>query len=248
MTLLLSSQMVLASAPSHGKPSGKHAHWGYEGREGPHNWGHLSSLYEMCAKGKNQSPVDIVRPAPYELDPLKMSYDSNPLEIVNNGHTIQVNVPRSGELEIANERYDLLQFHFHAPSEHKIDGEHAPMEVHFVHKSSDGRLAVVGVMMREGRLNAALDRIWRNMPAKAGDKSNMSRLSISPFELMPETRDYYHYNGSLTTPPCSEGVRWFVLEEPIEVSRAQIDRFKSVIGENARPTQELHERHVRVKK
>ena len=248
MLLMMGTGTSWASAPGHGKSAaGGNAHWGYEGREGPDNWGRLSSAYELCGKGHNQSPVNIVKPAPHELDSLDMSYDNYSLKIVNNGHTIQVNVP-DGKLHIAGETYDLLQYHFHTPSEHRVDGDHAPMEVHFVHKSAEGRLAVVGVMMRKGRFNTALDRIWRNMPSKAGETVVMDKLEVSPFELMPKSRDYYHYNGSLTTPPCSEGVRWFVLADGIEVAAAQIERFKQVVGENSRPTQPLHERHVRVTK
>lgn len=242
---------------SHGKSSykkgghkksgghGAHVHWGYQGSEGPGRWGDLSDAYEMCKDGYNQSPIDISTSSPYEMDGLKFHYDSVGLNMINNGHTVQVNYDGSSLLEVAGNNYSLAQFHFHSPSEHMIDGRHAPMEVHFVHKSDSGRLAVVGVMVRKGRHNPALEAFWKHMPEASGGTYRNRAISVDAADILPASRDYFHYNGSLTTPPCSEGVRWFVLKKPIEASEAQISKFLRVVGENARPVQPLNVRLVR---
>jgi len=236
--------ILLAQTASHGGKGNK-AHWSYDGQERPENWGSLSDDYHLCAKGENQSPVNIVDAAEHELDELKMTYDDGASSVVNNGHTIQVNAS-GGSLMVAGKKYQLLQYHFHTPSEHKIDSKSAPMEVHFVHKSEDGQLAVVGVMMREGRDSSGLDRVWRNIPRSEGKSVGVEGDGIMPSHLMPKNKEYFFYNGSLTTPPCSEGVRWFVLKDGIEVSASQIDRFKQLFAKNSRPIQPVNERHVRM--
>ena len=247
---LFSPMMVMASDQSHSVGSkktysGPHAHWGYSGAEGPKNWGRLSSAYGECSAGKNQSPIDIRNSSFYELDELQFDYQQFVLEIVNNGHTIQVNNTGYGNLQIAGESYDFLQLHFHTPSEHMINGRHAPLEMHLVHKSKSGRLAVLGVMIEEGDENVELEKVWFNMPEIASEKVKMNTVSFEPRNVLPESRDYFHYNGSLTTPPCSEGVRWFVFNQPIQMSSFQIDKFMRVVGENARPVQSLFARSVR---
>ena len=157
---------------------------------------------------------------------------------------MQVNYGLGSYIELDGEHYDLLQFHFHGPSEHTVNGKPTPMEVHLVHKNTQGGFAVVGVMMTAGKEHAAIKKVWSSMPDKVGSKVNNEKVFVNGTELLPDSRSYYHYSGSLTTPPCSEGVRWYVMQAPIEVSKDQIAKFKSVIEFNARPVQGLNGRKV----
>lgn len=228
----------------HAASSGGHAvHWAYTGYEGPDRWGELSQDYQLCKEGKNQSPIDISRVGKTRLDPIEFHYQGIPLRVVNNGHSIQVNVQSGNYINIGGKRYDLLQLHFHSPSEHRVKGAPYAMEIHFVHKSKQGRLAVIGVFMKEGKQNPELGKIWNAMPKKAG--SEISRnVTIEPMMLLPQNRHYDHYNGSLTTPPCSEGVLWFVITTPVEVATQQISAFLKIIQRNARPVQGMNKRFV----
>ncbi|HHD11293.1 MAG TPA: carbonic anhydrase family protein [Deltaproteobacteria bacterium] len=228
--------------------SGK-AHWGYEGKTGPEHWGELSKEFELCSKGKEQSPVDISNPVPEKMKPLKFSYKkAKKLHVVNNGHTIKVSYPAGSIFDAPNgKKYELLQFHFHAPSEHTVGGKAYPMEMHLVHKSKDGKIAVVGVFIKEGAHNKAIEKIWEELPEKEGETEDVEE-ALSAAELLPASRSYYHYNGSFTTPPCTEGVNWFVITEPIELSKKQIDKFRSIMDGNARPVQPLNERVIHIVK
>ena len=219
-------------------------HWSYHGDHGPNQWAQLSPDYELCKSGKSQSPIDISAPSRSNLDLLSFHYKDTPLNILNNGHTVQDTYGLGSFIKLDGEYYDLLQFHFHGPSEHTVNGKPTPMEVHLVHKNTQGGLAVVSVMMTTGKEHVAIEKIWSSIPAKVWGKVNNEKVSVNGTELLPESRSYYHYPGSLTTPPCSEGVRWYVMQVPIEVSKDQIVKFKSVIGFNARPVQELNGRKV----
>lgn len=213
--------------------------WAYEGATGPQNWGELSADFNLCRQGRNQSPINIQNTIDAELPELVFNYDSSPLREINNGHTIQQNVEPGSTLKIpAHESsYELKQFHFHSPSEHTINGQSYPMEVHFVHANADGALAVVGVLFEEGDENSELSKLWSYMPKNAGDTSEQS-IGIEETNLLPSTREYYYYSGSLTTPPCSEGVSWVVLKKPVQVSSAQIRQFKERMGQATnRPVQ-----------
>jgi carbonic anhydrase len=175
--------------------------------------------------------------------PLEMHYNAVPLKVSNNGHTIQVDQKGAGSLMFQGQEYRLLQFHFHTPSQHKVEGETRMMEAHFVHKSDQGQLAVVGVMINAGKENAALKSVWDSMPKQAKDVDVQGAM-INASDILPADKSYEHYIGSLTTPPCSEGVRWIVLNEPIEMSQAQIDSLKSIFSQNARPVQPMHDRFL----
>ena len=207
------------------------AHWSYEGEGGPEHWGELSEDYIMCSKGRNQSPIDLSRVVDAELPELEFEYYSATVDEVNNGHTIQQNIKPGSFLRIPDRgtSFELKQFHFHSPSEHTVNSKHFAMEVHFVHADEDGSLAVVGVLFEEGDANPVLSKLWSFMPENPGE-SNQQPVGIEETNLLPPTRDYFTYGGSLTTPPCSEGVTWIVLKSPIEASAEQIDIFKKRMG------------------
>jgi len=218
--------------------------WGYSGHGAPEHWGELDPAYEMCGKGVNQSPIDLTGFIESELAPISFNYTGLATEVVNNGHAIQANYTSGSTIEVAGKSFELKQFHFHSPSENTINGEFFPMEGHFVHMAQDGSLAVIAVMYKVGAENEGMRKIWKQMPDKVGDKVAMAS-QVKAEELMPENRDYYRFNGSLTTPPCSEGVVWLVLKEPVTVSQAQVDAFVHVMHHpNNRPVQPTNARPV----
>ena len=228
--------------PKGGGHSGP-ARWSYSGPGGPGNWGSLSPRYRTCSSGRMQSPIDLADAFPAKGPALRFDYKATPLKVINTGHTVQVNGTPGSTLTVAGDVYDLLQFHFHAPSEHAIAGTRAPMEAHFVHRNAAGTLTVVGVTIREGGHNPALAPIIAATPPEAGSSAAAAGATIDPSALLPPGAGaYFHYSGSLTTPPCSEGVRWFVLAKPVLASRDQIAAFGRVFGPNARPLQGLHGR------
>ena len=223
--------------------SGHGAHWGYEGDVGPERWGGLSHEFEKCSKGKKQSPIDIPSSAGASGHELKLSYKPSSLRVINNGHTIQVNYDEGSYITINGEKHHLLQFHFHTPSENVVDGKPYDMEAHLVHKSADGQLAVVGVFMKKGKHNPFLQTVWDNLPAKEGHEKTAA-ASINVLDFLPADKSYYHFEGSLTTPPCSEGVKWHVMKTHVEVSADQIATFANLFKANARPAQPLNGRKV----
>ena len=235
---------VTMSAGAQAGEHGHGAHWGYEGHAGPAHWAELDENSATCGSGLRQSPIDIAATTPADLAPIQFDYRDATLEMVNNGHTIQVNRGMGSSITVDGEKYDLLQFHFHSPSENTVDGQPYAMEMHLVHKNDQGQLAVVGVFLKAGADNAALAKAWDHMPDHAGHTEQAATVSINPGELLPANRAYRRFNGSLTTPPCSEGVKWFVMQDAIEVSAAQVKAFSKVIGANARPTQPLNGRFV----
>lgn len=219
-------------------------HWGYENEAGPQNWAKLDAKFSVCASGKNQSPVDLKNFVEADLKPLKLDYKPGLADIVNNGHTVQINYAPGSSLAIDGTVFDLKQFHFHAPSENKISGKQFPLETHLVHADKDGNLAVVAVMFQDGGANALLTKLWEKMPSKAGEKS-MLPTGLNVMQLVPKQRDYYRFNGSITTPPCSEGVRWFVMKKPATASKAQIEQFSKAVGfANNRPIQATNARAI----
>ncbi|MDD2833534.1 MAG: carbonic anhydrase family protein [Methylotenera sp.] len=220
------------------------AHWSYEDKAGPTEWGKLKPEFATCDVGKNQSPIDIDSTIDADLKPLKMLQKFPAKDIVNNGHTIQVNFKDGNNLILDNMVFKLKQVHFHAPSEHMIKGKAFAMEAHFVHADSKGNLAVIGVMFNEGKANIGLEKLWKQMPKNLDKPVNIvSRLL--PSEMMPKNLDYYRFNGSLTTPPCSEGVRWIVIKTPLTASKAQIEAFQNVMKHhNNRPVQEINGRII----
>lgn len=219
------------------------AHWSYEGATGPEKWSDLDAASKVCSIGSQQSPVDIGPSIRAQLPRLKIQWPSRADTIVNNGHTIQLNFAPGGRLLLGRESYDLLQLHFHRPSEHLIDGKNFPMEAHFVHRNAAGNLAVVGVLMSAGKHNAAFARVVATMPDKEGPGVKADP-AFTPRKLLPRQLSYYRYPGSLTTPPCSETVEWLVLKNPIAVAEADIAAFAKLYPMNARPAQKSNRRAV----
>jgi carbonic anhydrase len=225
----------------HGKKDDKsHAvHWGYEGDNGPEHWG---DNFPVCGKGKKQSPLNIVGPFEKSKETLTVDYKEGPLKILNNGHTIQVNVEPGSSLTIGKESFDLLQFHFHRPSEEQVDGKNAAMVAHFVHKSKEGKLAVIGVMLNEGKDSAAIKTLWANLPPKEMEEYLPAKVMFNPGSMLPKELAFYNYEGSLTTPPCTEGVQFYILKNPMELSKQQVAKFPFKL--NARPVQSLNGRKI----
>jgi len=226
--------------------------WGYEGDVGPDFWGGLSTDFVSCASGQSQSPINIIDSVavPTNLDDIAFHYEDTELLVLNNGHTIEVEYEEGSFIELDGVEFDLAQFHFHAPSEHTINGRQFPMEMHLVHKSANGQLAVVGLMIQEGAENVGFADLIANMPAEANEEAHVD-AHVNVDELLPGNRATYRYSGSLTTPPCSEGVRWLFLTTPIELSSDQIESFVDVIAEsccsfNNRPVQPLNGRTLLV--
>ena len=221
-------------------------HWSYEGDEGPEHWGELSDDFIRCRDGLNQSPVDIVATVHADLPELNFEYHGSPLRETHNGHSIQLSVSPGNYLEMPEieQKVELQQAHFHSPSEHAVGGKLYDMEIHLVHTKEDGGLVVVGIMIEEGEEDPMLNRIWSFMPKKTGD-STESPLTVFEAGILPPTSEYYTYNGSLTTPPCSEGVRWIVLKEHLSASAEQIARFKQRVGPATnRPLQNPNSRFI----
>lgn len=228
-------------------------HWDYES-EGPAKWSTLSKDWAICANGKAQSPIDIQKPSTAKLPELKAQFPSSELKIVhhehhadaiNNGHTIQVNYSEGDTLTIGDVKYALKQYHFHGPSEHTVNGKHSPMEMHLVHQADDKKLAVVSVLINEGaQTNSAFEPVWANLPKTKSEETHFANVKVDVNQLLPATRTTYRYEGSLTTPPCSEKVNWIVFTNPIEFSAAQIGKFTAIIKANNRPTQPINGRTV----
>ncbi len=219
------------------------AHWSYDGEAGPENWAKLTADNAACS-GKNQSPVDLTGFIEAELQPLAMEYAAGGEEILHNGHTVQVNYAEGSKLLVDGSEFALKQFHFHAPSENHINGQSYPMEGHLVHADKDGNLAVVAVMFAEGEANLGLAKAWEQLPKAEGEKNKLAE-AVNVNDILPANHDYYRFNGSLTTPPCSEGVRWLVMKEPVSASKEQIAAFVGTLSHpNNRPVQALNARAV----
>jgi carbonic anhydrase len=220
------------------------AHWAYDGEGAPEHWGELSPEFALCSKGQNQTPVDIKGALKAGLTPLHLHFAAGAQQIVNNGHTVQINVAPGSTLTLDGDSFALQQFHFHTPSENHINGHAFPLEAHFVFKDKDGELAVLAMMFKEGKENQQLAQAWKNMPKEKGDPSALA-APVDIHALLPKKLAYYRFSGSLTTPPCSEGVRWLVLHDSGTASKAQIEHFaEAVHHHNNRPLQPLHGRVI----
>ena len=235
---------VAAETSGHPPGDGKTAaHWGYEGAGAPGSWGDLEANFKVCKLGLEQTPIDLTNGIKGDTGAVSFDYKPMPLRIVNNGHTIQVNAASGCSCGIGGIRYELLQFHFHHPSEHLLAGKAFDLECHFVHKASDGAIAVVGVFIRPGAANAALKAVFDKMPKAAGPELSTGDY-IDPGALLPKAGGYFRYMGSLTTPPCSEGLTWTVYREPLEASVEQIRQFAALFANNARPVQKRNRRFL----
>jgi carbonic anhydrase len=232
------------SVDSHGKP-----HWGYTGANGPDAWAKLSDEFATCAKGRRQSPIDLVDAelSPLTLEQVKFEYAPAAFQVVHNGHTIEVRPGQENQIIARSKNYKLLQFHFHHPSEERFNGKGFPLNAHFVHRSEDGELAVVTVLFEEGAANPELQRLWDHMPLDANDSMRSAEgVTFNPVSMLPVDRaKYLQYIGSLTTPPCTEGVVWIVLRQPVTASPEQIALFRKMVGMNARPVQPVNGRLIK---
>jgi carbonic anhydrase len=240
---LVAASLALVGAAHAESSHGKAPHWCYDkpACEAAH-WGDLEAGFAHCKNGKAQSPINLEKAQTGPLAPMAFKYQDASLSIVNNGHTIQVNLPKGSSARIGGQEYELLQFHFHGPSEHRVDGQSFPLEVHFVHKNKAGELAVVGVFLTEGKANPALQKMWGHLPKDVNKEQKVEAVKINPATLLPAGKTHYHYNGSLTTPPCSEKVNWNVMADPVEISKEQIAQFQALYKNNARPVQPMHGR------
>ena len=216
--------------------------WAYSGSNGPDHWGSLNPDYALCGQGKNQSPINVTAAIEGALEPLSFNYYQQVATLENNGHTIQANIPSGNSVSLDLADFELKQFHFHSPAEHQIEGQEFPLELHFVHANSQSQLLVIAVLYQLGEPNRAIEALWESMPADQDAKAGMP---IDPGNYLPADRSYYRVNGSLTTPPCSEGVRWHILKQTASVSAAQVDRLRAVLKQaNNRPLQALNARVV----
>ncbi|MCR4377248.1 MAG: carbonic anhydrase family protein [Rhodospirillales bacterium] len=243
--LFAAAALLTASVISGGvMASGSGPHWTYEGHEGPANWGELSPEFAACGAGKMQSPVDLADANADGQVTVDFNYSPAELEILNNGHTVQFNVANGSTMTSEGKTYTLAQVHFHTPSEHPISGKPFAMEAHFVHKAEDGQLAVVGVFFNEGASNAALKDVFTNAGTATAHEAKVAGASVDLRGVIPASPTFYRYMGSLTTPPCSEGVNWFVVKEPVEASAAEIAAMTKAFGHNARPAQNANARKI----
>ena len=259
LTLVRIGTIALCSVLSLGivacrHPTASDPAWHYEGAEGPAHWGTISTKFASCQNGRAQSPIDIVSPAraatpdaivaAFAPASLRVVHHEHVADALNNGHTIQVNYSEGDTLTVGGRAYQLVQYHFHAPSEHTVEGKQFPMEMHLVHTNGEKQLAVIGVLIVEGAHNAAFDPIWANLPVTKGVEKHLEHVTVDVDALLPKAHTTYRYDGSLTTPPCSEGVKWFVMTTPIALSPAQIGAFTALFHGNSRPVQPLNGRPV----
>ena len=212
------------------------AHWSYLGEGAPLNWGKLSPANAKCDSGERQSPIDIRGGIRVNLDPIAFDYKPSGFNVLDNGHTIQVNVGAGNYITVMGRTYELVQFHFHKPSEERVNGKNFEMVVHLVHKDGDGKLAVVAVLLERGKAQNLIQQVWNNLPLEKNDpQAGLTALDIK--QILPSNHDYYTYMGSLTTPPCTEGVLWLVMKDPVEISPEQLAIFNRLYPMNARPIQ-----------
>lgn len=245
--------VLVLCPPGYAQESGQYVSpwktpWEYEGPRGADHWSELDPAYAACNRGKAQSPIEIRHTEKAKLPALRFEYRSQPLGyVINNGHTIRVNYPAGGAkdsyLVVGDTRYRLTQFHFHHPSEEIVRGTRYDMVLHLMHESAGGQVAGVAVMLRTGRANAVVEQLWGHMPAREGQIA-VPGVELDPGGMLPSQRGYYRYEGSQTAPPCNEGITWFVLKRPVEVSAQQIEKFAQLYPNDVRPAQPLNGRVV----
>jgi carbonic anhydrase len=211
-------------------------HWSYEGETGPANWARINSGWAKCGMGDRQSPIDIRDSMKVDLEPIAFDYKPSSFNVIDNGHTIQVTLSGGNYLTVQNRSFELMQFHFHRPSEERINGRGFEMVVHLVHKDVEGKLAVVAVLLERGKAHNTIQTVWNHLPLEKHD-TVMPSVTLDPAEMLPSRREYFTFMGSLTTPPCSEGVLWMVMKEPMQASPAQMALFSRLYPLNARPIQ-----------
>lgn len=228
------------------KPEAKHVHWSYTGaKDGASQWHKLSPEFKQCASGRRQSPIDIRGGVKLTLENVKFDYKSSPLKIIDNGHTVQVNYAPGSSITVGGKTFELKQFHFHKPAEERINGRTYELVAHLVHKDKEDRLAVVAVLFIPGADNPLIQTLWNNLPIEQLREEELPSVKIDAAQLLPKVRGYYTYTGSLTTPPCTEGVQWIVLKTPVQISREQIGVFGKLHDKSARPTQAANGRLIK---
>jgi carbonic anhydrase len=223
-------------------------HWSYEGPTGVDHWGDLDPDYAACKIGKEQSPIDIRNAKKAQLPAIRFEYKSGPLKIINNGYTaVRVNYPpgNGNFLLVGDQRYELTQFHFHHPSEESIHGQPYDMVIHLMHEASGGKVAAVAVLLKAGNANTIVHQLWEHMPKTPGKEEVIAGVEVNPAGLLPRDTSYYTYMGSLTAPPCTEGVNWFVLKTPVDISTEEISAFAALYPHDVRPPQPLNGRVVK---
>jgi carbonic anhydrase len=224
------------------------AKWSYEEEIGPEHWGELDSSYSACVNGNEQSPINIESSqvkTSEKVENIVIQYKPTDFSLAHTGHTVQANpASLSNSIVVDDNEYILAQFHFHTPSEHQINSQYLDMELHLVHQDANGKLAVLGLMIQEGKENEALASIWGDLPKSETEEDIDIKEPVDLQALLPSDQTSYHYNGSLTTPPCAEEVRWIVFDEPIEMSKEQIQAYQEIFPENQRPVQPLNEREI----
>ena len=236
--------LVTAFGVSHQAMATDAPHWSYQGDSGPEQWAALDASFETCGQGLNQSPIDLHAPVAADQPAPSFDYRAGGRHLVNNGHAVQVDYDEGSSLTVDGRRFRLRQFHFHAPSEHTVDGRHFPLEAHLVHADADGNLAVVALLFEKGHANDALASIVANLPDTPGNAVDLD-TPVNATDLLPIKPEHYRYNGSLTTPPCSEGVRWVVMQQHPSLSPGQIQAFEAAIGrDNNRPVQPINARVI----
>ena len=242
--IILSTLLLTTTAQANEKIHEKH--WGYMGSISPNHWSDIKEKFKMCSEGRQQTPINIVATKDTDLKVLDLNYITGSSTIINNGHTIQVNIDDGSILKIDNDKYKLKQFHFHVPSENNINGEAYPLEAHFVHATDDGKLAVIAVMFEEGAENPILAKAWKKIPSlKIGEEIKCTLNANEVKSLMPNNKDYYKFMGSLTTPPCSENVKWHVYKNALTASKKQINTFFNTFSfPNNRPIQATNNRVI----
>lgn len=218
--------------------------WDYGNVLGPSHWGDLKPEFATCKNGHHQSPIDIRNTKKADLQPIRFEYKLSPLHIIDNGHTVMVNYSPGSFIFVGEKKYELKQFHFHRPSEEKLDGKSFDMTVHLVHADTDGKLAVVAVLLQQGADSPLVHELWKDLPHEKDKEEFFDNIQINLSQILPSDRGYYTFSGSLTTPPCSEDVTWYVLKHPTTVSAEEIQRFSQLYRDDARPTQPLYDRVV----
>jgi len=218
--------------------------WDYGKTLGPSHWGDLNPEFATCKAGHHQSPIDIRNPQKANLPPIHFDYKPSPLHIIDNGHTIMINYALGSTMSVGRKKYELKQFHFHIPSEERINGKSFDMSLHLVHVDAEGKLAVVAVLLQQGKDNPLVHELWNDLPGEKEKEEQLDNIRIDASQLLPSDQSYYTFSGSLTTPPCSEGVTWFVLKHPVTISARQIKQFSHLYRHDARPVQPLYDRVV----
>ena len=236
--------LIIACAAAFGQNPEQAPHFGYEGANGPKAWGNLSAAYIACKQGHVQSPINIRGARKEALPPIEFHYMDAPLKIVNNGHSVQVDYAPGSWITVGDDKYELRQFHFHHPSEEHINGRGFDLSLHLVHANSQGKLAVVAILLEHGKANDAVRRIFDNFPQSEGQEEEVAGAPINASAFLPPTLGYYTFQGSLTTPPCTEGITWFVLKTPEEVSSYEVGAFAKLYPYDARPIQPTEGRTI----